>query len=64
MSDCSTKAYAMPDSTAWLKAHRCPTCKNKKQPACVYKVREKIGGGFKCSGYRCDVERMWREWTA
>ena len=41
----------------WLRENRCPWCRHRRQPACVYQVTKKMGGGYRCRGYRCDVER-------
>lgn len=46
----------------WLRENRCPWCRHRNQPACVYEIRKKMGGGWKCTGYRCDEERrLWKK---
>jgi len=47
------------DAKTWLKANRCPWCRFRKRASCACKVTEKIGGGYRCNGYRCDDERRW-----
>jgi len=46
------------DPTEWLKAHKCPTCKNRRQSACVYVVTKK-NDGWKCRGYKKEWGIEW-----
>ena len=46
------------DAMDYLREKRCPHCKHAGQPACPYKVEPKVGGGWKCRGYR---SRHWDE---
>ena len=39
---------------AWLRAHRCPWCERRKQPACPYAVYEQVLGGVVCKGFKRD----------
>lgn len=63
---CPCDHYRRSDSEtagrAWLRKNRCPKCRKRKQPACPYKIRQTIGGGWKCSGYTCDdeMEPKWK----
>lgn len=46
----------------WLEENRCPWCIHRGQAACVYQVREtKCRDGFRCAGYRCDVDRRFKK---
>lgn len=48
----------MSEQSDWLKANKCPHCKRRSQSACPYKVREMVGGGYRCGGYE---SRYWDE---
>ena len=47
----------------WLKTERCPHCVSEKRCSFNRKITEKLGGGYRCWGYRSKYfdEPMWRK---
>ena len=54
----------MSEADEYLRKEKCPDCIRRDQPACPYEKQPKIGGGWRCRGFksRWANERLDAAW--